>query len=106
MRDILTLLITKHKASKCQEENATGITCEETELVQALKEIIDRRSWPTKKAPIEVKKEEKEEGSAREEHGQSAMERLGQTVKRHFEHFDPSHFLCFLENRRPQQASA
>ena len=34
----------------------------------------------------EVKKKEKEEGAAGEEHRQSTMERLGQTVKRHFEH--------------------
>jgi len=43
---------------------------------------------------FEVKKKEKEEGAARGEYRQSAMERLGQTVKRHFEHFDHSHFLC------------
>ena len=32
MRDILTLLITKHKAKIRREENASGITCKETEL--------------------------------------------------------------------------
>ena len=37
MRDRLTLLITKHKAKIRQEENATGITCKETELDLALK---------------------------------------------------------------------
>ena len=47
----LTLLITKHKEKIRQEENVTGITCEETELAQALEDIIDRRSWPTIKAP-------------------------------------------------------
>ena len=46
-----TLLITKHKAKIGQEENATGITCQETELEQALEEKIERGSWPTKKAP-------------------------------------------------------
>ena len=49
MRDRLTLLITKNKAKIRQEEDATGITCEETELDQAFEDIIDRRSWPTKK---------------------------------------------------------
>ena len=98
MRDKLpTLLITKHNAKIGKEENATGITCElETELVQALEEITDRKSWPTKKSS-EVKKKEKEEGAAREEHRQSAMERLGQTVQRrqrHFEYFVHSQFLC------------
>ena len=43
-KDRLTLLITKHKAKISQEENATGITCEETELDQSLEEIIDKRS--------------------------------------------------------------
>ena len=47
----LTLLITKHKEKIRQEQNATVITCEETELDQALEDIIDRRSWPTIKAP-------------------------------------------------------
>ena len=32
MRDLLTLLITKHKAKIRREENASGITCKETEL--------------------------------------------------------------------------
>ena len=36
MRDRLTLLITKHKAKMRQEENASGIDCEETELDQAI----------------------------------------------------------------------
>ena len=56
----------------------------------------------------EVKKNEREEGASLEEHRQSAMEPLGQTVKRHFEHFDHSHFLNLFtwETRRPQQASA
>ena len=76
MRYRLTLRITKHKAKIRYEENATGITCEEAELVQALEEIIDRKSRPTKKSS-EVKKKEREEGAAREQHRKSAMERLG-----------------------------
>ena len=51
MRDRLTLLITEHKAKIRQEENVAGITCKEIELNPALEEIIDRRSWPTEKAP-------------------------------------------------------
>ena len=58
MRGRLTL---RHKAKIHQEENATGITCEETELVQALKEIIDRKSWATKKNSEVKKKERKKE---------------------------------------------
>ena len=37
------MLITKHKAKMRQEENASGITCEETKLDQALEEIIDKK---------------------------------------------------------------
>ena len=62
MRDRLsTLLITKHKAKIGQEENSTGITCEETELEQALEDIIKRGSWPTKIAPRYRKKKRKKE---------------------------------------------
>ena len=67
-----------------------------------------RDNWREKLAEeksSEVKKTEKEERAAREEHRQSAMERLGQTVKRHFEHFDHSHLLClqrkFFVHRKP-----
>ena len=78
VRDRLTLLITKYKAKIRQEENASGIACEETELDQALEEIIDKEKLAEEKGS-EAKKKEK---AAAEEHRQSAMERLGQTNKR------------------------
>ena len=81
VRDRLTLLITKHKAKIRQEKNASGITCEETELDQALEEIIDKEKLADEKSS-EAKKKEKEEKAAAEEHRQSAMERLGQTKRR------------------------
>ena len=90
MRDRLTL---RHKAKIHQEENATGITCEQTELVQALKEIIWQEKLADEKK-IRGKEKRKEEGEAQGEHRQSAMERLGQTVKRHLEHFVDWNFLC------------
>ena len=93
MRDILTLLITKHEAKIRQEENATGITCKDTELDLALEEIIERRRWSTKNLQGK-KKKEKEEGAAGEEHRQSTMDRLGQTVKRHFEHLSLEFSRC------------
>ena len=40
------------------------------------------------------KEKRKEEGEAQGEHRQSAMERLGQTVKRRLEHFVDWNFLC------------
>lgn len=81
VRDRLTLLITKHKAKIRQEENASGIACEETEVDQALEEIIDKEKLADEKSS-EAKKKEKEEKAAAEEHRQSAMERLGQTKRR------------------------
>ena len=90
MRDRLTL---RHKAKIHQEENATGITCEQTELVQALKEIIWQEKLADEKK-LRGKGKRKEEGEAQGEHMQSTMERLGQTVKRHLEHFVDWNFLC------------
>ena len=42
-----------------QEENASGIACEETELDQALKEIIDKEKLANEKGS-KAKKKEKE----------------------------------------------
>ena len=84
VRDRLTLLITKHKAKMRQEENASGIACEETELDRALEEIIDKEKSSNEKSS-EAKNKEKEEKSAAEEHRKRAMERLGQTKKRNAE---------------------
>ena len=61
MRVRLTLLITKHKAKIRQEENATGITCKDTELDLALEEIIERRRWSTKNLQGKKKKKKKKE---------------------------------------------
>ena len=84
VRDRLSLLITKHKAKMRQEENASGINCEETELDQAIEEIIDKEKLADEKSS-EAKKKEKEEKAAAKEHRKSAMERLGQTKKRNAE---------------------
>ena len=81
LRDRLTLLFTKHKVKMRQEESACGITCEETELDQALEEIIDKEKLEEEKGS-KAKKKEKQEEAAAEERRQSAMERLGQTKKR------------------------
>ena len=66
-----------------QEENASGIACEETELDQALKEIIDKEKLANEKGS-EAKKKEKEEKAAAEELRKTAMERLGHTQKKEF----------------------
>ena len=68
-RERLTLSITKHKAKICQEENASGIACKETELDQALVEISDKKKLANEKSS-EAKKKEKEEKAAAEEHRQ------------------------------------
>ena len=68
-----------------QEENASGIACEETELDQALKEmIIDKEKLASEKGS-KAKKKEKEERAAAEELRKTAMERLGHTQKRNSE---------------------
>lgn len=54
-----------------QEENASGIACEETELDQALKEIIDKEKLANEKGS-EAKKKEKEEKAAADWRGSQA----------------------------------
>ena len=60
VRDRLTLLITKYKAKVREEENASGISCEESELDQALEEIIDKGKLADEKCS-EAKNKEKED---------------------------------------------
>lgn len=66
------------KAKVCKEENASGILCEESELDQALEEIIDKEKLADEKSS-EAKNKEKEEKTAAEERRKTAMERLSQT---------------------------
>ena len=67
-----------------REENASGISCQESELDQALEEIIDKEKLADEKCS-EAKNKEKEEKAAEEEHRKAAMERLCQTKKRNVE---------------------
>ena len=67
------MLITKYKAKIREEENASGISCEETELDQALEEIIDKEKLANEKCS-EAKDKEKEEKTAAEEHRKAAMD--------------------------------
>lgn len=60
VRDRLTLLITKYKAKVCKEQNASDISCEESELDQPLDEIIDKNKFADEKSS-EAKNKEKEE---------------------------------------------
>ena len=75
------MLITKYKAKVRKEENASGISCKESELYQALEEIIDKEKLADEKCS-EAKNTEKEEKTAAEKHRKAAMERLSQTKKR------------------------
>ena len=59
VRDRLTLLITKHKTEMRQEEKAPGITREETELDQALEEIIDKEKLANEKSSGQRNKKRK-----------------------------------------------
>ena len=45
-----------HKEKIRQEKNATGITCEETELNQVLEEIIEKENLADEKSPRQRKK--------------------------------------------------
>ena len=81
VRDRLTLLQEKYKAKMRQEERASGIDCEETELDIALEEILEKEkvAEDLKDASYGKKKAEK---AAAEEHRQQACERLGETKRR------------------------
>ena len=81
VRDGLTLVITKYKAKVREEENASGISCEESKLDQALEEIIDKAKLANEKCS-EAKNKETEEKTAAEERRKAAMDRLSQTKKR------------------------
>lgn len=83
VRDRLTLLQTKYKAKIRQEERASGIDCDETDLDRALEEIINKEKVATDtRSSVEKKKGEK---AAAEEQRQRAVERLGETKRRNGE---------------------
>lgn len=85
VRDRYSLLITKHAQKLREEEKASGIEVETSELDNLLEEIIEREK--NAKAKIESqdmdknKKAEKEKATA-EEVRKQAMERMGDTKKR------------------------
>ena len=85
VRDRLTLLQTKFKEKMRDEERASGIDCEETQLDAAIEEILDKE----KAADIErseqsgtLNKKQEDEKASAEEVRRQAMERLGKTQKR------------------------
>ena len=75
------MLIIKYKAKIREEENASGISCEESELDQALEEIIDKEKLADEKSS-KAKNKKKEQKTAAEEHREAAMKRLSQTKKK------------------------
>lgn len=85
VRDRLTLLQTKYKEKIREEERASGIDCEETQLDAALEEILDKEKAAdmerNEQAGTLTKKHQSEKASA-EEVRRQAMERLGKTQKR------------------------
>ena len=85
VRDRFTMLQTKYKEEITEEERASGMDCEETQLDAALEEITEkeRAANPERndKAGVMNKKIETEKASA-EEVRKQAMERLGKTQKR------------------------
>lgn len=85
VRDRFTLLQTKYKEKIREEERASGIDCEETQLDAALEQITEKERAAdlerNDKAGVVNKKNESEKESA-EEVREQAMERLGKTQKR------------------------
>ena len=85
VRDRLTLLQTKYKEKIREEEKASGIDCEETQLDAAVEEILDKEKAAdmerNEQAGTLTKKHQSEKESA-EEVRRQAMERLGKTQKR------------------------
>ena len=85
VRDRLTLLQTKYKEKIREEERASGIDCEETQLDAAVEEILDKEKAAdmerNEQAGTLTKKHQSEKASA-EEVRRQAMERLDKTQKR------------------------
>ena len=85
VRDRYSLLITKHAQKLREEEKASGIEVETSELDNLLEEIIEKEK--NAKAKIDLqdmdknKRAEKEKATA-EEVRKQAMERMGDTKKR------------------------
>jgi len=86
VRDMLTLLLAKYKEKMREEEQGSGIACnDETEIEIALSEIIEKEQAADLERKEDsntlTKKNENDKASA-EESRLKAMERLGQTRKR------------------------
>ena len=85
VRDRLTLLQAKYKEKIREEERASGIDCEETQLDTAVEEILDKEKAAdmerNEQAGTLTKQHQSEKASA-EEVRRQAMERLGKTQKR------------------------
>ena len=85
VRDRLTLLQAKYKEKIKEEERASGIDCEETQLDTAVEEILDKEKAAdmerNEQAGTLTKQHQSEKASA-EEVRRQAMERLGKTQKR------------------------
>jgi len=64
-----------------QEERASGIDCEETELDQALEEILEKERVAEDLKDLSYGKKKAEKAAA-EEHRKQACERLGETKQR------------------------
>ena len=84
VRDRLTLLITKYKAKVRKEKNASGISCVELELDQALEEIIDKEKLADEKSSDQrTKKGGKNSGRGAQEnrHGTFKSDKKKETRK-------------------------
>ena len=85
VRDRLALLQSRYKEKMKQEEMASGIDCEETELDRALEEITDKEKASESNRNEGFSVQVKKDKEAAEEQRLKAVERLGQTTKRQAE---------------------
>ena len=82
VRDRLTLLQSKFKEKIRIEDGASGIDCEESELNQALEEIIDKGKDAEAGRKENGGTQQENQKLAADEQRKKAMERLGETQKR------------------------
>ena len=83
VRDRLTPLQSRFKEKiRMEEEGASGMDCEESELDQALEEITDKEKAAEAGRKENCGTQQENEKLAAEEQRKKAMERLGETQKR------------------------
>ena len=93
VRDRYTHMERNHKTKVSQEERASGITPEETEVDRAMEEIIqlfEEYDWENEKLSEEKKKKAEEDVAKAEEMRRESLETFKETKKRKESESEPS----------------